>query len=116
MSFSRRTFLERTAAVAAAGFLPRILSAEELEALEFSAKKSAGVAFRGRPMVVSSANGIRGVKVAYDMIVKGEDPLDAAIEGVKIQELDPNDQSVGYGGLPNADGVVQLDASCMHGP
>src|SRR5256884_9337496 len=34
----------------------------------------------------------------------------------KIQELDPNDDSVGYGGLPNAAGVVQLDASCMHGP
>lgn len=116
MSFSRRNFLERTAALAAAGFLPRILSAEEFEALEQGARASAASAFRGRPLVVSSANGIRGVKVAYDMIVKGEDPLDAAIEGVKIQELDPNDQSVGYGGLPNADGVVQLDASCMHGP
>jgi N4-(beta-N-acetylglucosaminyl)-L-asparaginase len=44
------------------------------------------------------------------------DTLDAAIEGVKIQELDPNDTSVGYGGLPNEHGVVQLDASCMHGP
>jgi N4-(beta-N-acetylglucosaminyl)-L-asparaginase len=44
------------------------------------------------------------------------DTLDAAIEGVKIQELDPNDSSVGYGGLPNEEGVVQLDASCMHGP
>lgn len=116
MSFSRRTFLERTASLAAAGFIPRILSAEELDALEFGATQSAGAAFRGRPLVVSSANGIRGVKVAYDMIMKGEDPLDACIEGVKIQELDPNDQSVGYGGLPNAEGVVQLDASCMHGP
>ena len=116
MSFSRRTFLERTAAAAAAGFLPRLLSAEELEALEFGAAQAAGATFRGRPLVVSSANGIRGVKVAYDLITRGEDPLDAAIEGVKIQELDPNDQSVGYGGLPNADGVVQLDASCMHGP
>jgi N4-(beta-N-acetylglucosaminyl)-L-asparaginase len=38
------------------------------------------------------------------------------VEGVKIQELDPNDQSVGFGGLPNEEGVVQLDASCMHGP
>jgi N4-(beta-N-acetylglucosaminyl)-L-asparaginase len=115
MSVSRRLFLERTAALAAAGFLPRILSAEELTALD-APVHSAKQAFRSRPLVISSANGIRGVKVAYDMIVKGEDPLDAAIEGVKIQELDPNDQSVGLGGLPNADGVVQLDASCMHGP
>jgi N4-(beta-N-acetylglucosaminyl)-L-asparaginase len=50
------------------------------------------------------------------MLTKGADPLDAVIAGVNIQELDPEDQSVGYGGLPNADGVVQLDASCMHGP
>jgi N4-(beta-N-acetylglucosaminyl)-L-asparaginase len=42
--------------------------------------------------------------------------LDALIAGVNIVELDPEDTSVGYGGLPNADGVVQLDASCMHGP
>src|SRR5437868_1303171 len=48
--------------------------------------------------------------------MQGADTLDAVIEGVKIQELDPNDDSVGYGGLPNAAGVVQLDASCMHGP
>src|SRR5207247_8780102 len=50
------------------------------------------------------------------MVMQGADTLDAVIEGVKIQELDPNDDSVGYGGLPNAEGVVQLDASCMHGP
>jgi N4-(beta-N-acetylglucosaminyl)-L-asparaginase len=66
--------------------------------------------------VVGSNNGLRGVKVAYDRIVAGEDTLDAIIAGVNIQELDPNDQSVGLGGFPNADGVVQLDASCMHGP
>ena len=47
---------------------------------------------------------------------QGADTLDAAVEGVKIQELDPEDTSVGYGGLPNELGVVQLDASCMHGP
>src|SRR5688500_20086197 len=50
------------------------------------------------------------------MITAGADPLDAVIAGVNIQELNPDDQSVGLGGLPNADGVVQLDASCMHGP
>ena len=69
-----------------------------------------------RPVIVSSTNGIRGVKKAFDLIMGGADPLDAIIEGVKIQELDPTDMSVGYGGLPNAEGVVQLDASCMHGP
>jgi N4-(beta-N-acetylglucosaminyl)-L-asparaginase len=51
-----------------------------------------------------------------EALVAGEDTLDAAVEGVKIQELDPTDMSVGYGGLPNEAGVVQLDASCMHGP
>jgi N4-(beta-N-acetylglucosaminyl)-L-asparaginase len=69
-----------------------------------------------KPVLVASANGIRGVQKAFDLLVQGADTLDAAIEAVKIQELDPNDDSVGYGGLPNALGVVQLDASCMHGP
>ena len=50
------------------------------------------------------------------MMTEGKDVLDALIAGVNIVELDPADTSVGYGGLPNADGVVQLDASCMHGP
>jgi N4-(beta-N-acetylglucosaminyl)-L-asparaginase len=69
-----------------------------------------------KPVAVSSANGLRAVQKAFDLLLQGADTLDAVIEGVKIQELDPADDSVGYGGLPNADGVVQLDASCMHGP
>ncbi|MEK7668332.1 MAG: N(4)-(beta-N-acetylglucosaminyl)-L-asparaginase [Gemmatimonadota bacterium] len=69
-----------------------------------------------RPCVVASANGVRAVQRAFDLMQQGMDTLDAIVEGVKIQELDPNDQSVGYGGLPNEEGVVQLDASCMHGP
>jgi N4-(beta-N-acetylglucosaminyl)-L-asparaginase len=69
-----------------------------------------------RPCVIASSNGLRGVAKAFDLVSKGADTLDAGVEGVKIQELDPTDQSVGYGGLPNAEGVVQLDASCMHGP
>ena len=49
-------------------------------------------------------------------MTQGSDVLDALIEGVNIVELDPEDYSVGYGGVPNAEGVVQLDSSCMHGP
>ena len=71
---------------------------------------------QSRVAAVASANGLRGVERAGQLIAQGMDTLDAAIEGVKIQELDPNDMSVGYGGLPNEEGVVQLDASCMHGP
>ncbi|HEV7366741.1 MAG TPA: N(4)-(beta-N-acetylglucosaminyl)-L-asparaginase [Gemmatimonadales bacterium] len=70
----------------------------------------------GRPAAVSSHNGLRAVNRAMELMLQGSDTLDAAVEGVKIQELDPADNSVGYGGLPNEEGVVQLDASCMHGP
>jgi N4-(beta-N-acetylglucosaminyl)-L-asparaginase len=77
-----------------------------------------------KPMVISSANGNRfknggsvtAVQKAFQMITAGSDVLDAVIAGVNIVELDPLDDSVGYGGLPNADGVVQLDSSVMHGP
>src|SRR6266542_3308097 len=77
-----------------------------------------------KPLVISSANGnqfknggeMTCVQKAFSMITHGDDVLDAVIAGVNIVELDPLDDSVGYGGLPNADGVVQLDSSCMHGP
>ena len=73
-----------------------------------------------RNIVISSANinngGINCCAKAMDMIRSGRDTLDAVIAGVNIVELDPRDHSVGYGGLPNEDGVVELDASCMHGP
>jgi len=66
--------------------------------------------------VISSDNGIRATAEAMEMMRRGSDPLDAVIAGVNIIELDPEDTSVGYGGLPNEDGVVELDASVMHGP
>ncbi|HEY9231010.1 MAG TPA: isoaspartyl peptidase/L-asparaginase [Blastocatellia bacterium] len=69
-----------------------------------------------RPVVVSSANGLRATAKAMEMIRAGRDTLDAVIAGVNIVEDDPKDQSVGYGGLPNEEGVVELDASVMHGP
>jgi N4-(beta-N-acetylglucosaminyl)-L-asparaginase len=77
-----------------------------------------------RPIVIASGNGHRYknggsrtcVEEAFRLLVGGSDPLDAVIAGVNIVERDPEDTSVGYGGLPNADGVVQLDACCMHGP
>ena len=70
-----------------------------------------------KPIVaISSANGRRATAKAYEMIVDGADPLDAVVAGVNIVEADPDDYTVGYGGLPNELGVVQLDAAVMHGP
>jgi N4-(beta-N-acetylglucosaminyl)-L-asparaginase len=77
-----------------------------------------------RPAVIASGNGNRFknggertcVEEAFRLLVSGSDPLDAVIAGVNIVERDPEDTSVGYGGLPNADGIVQLDSCCIHGP
>jgi N4-(beta-N-acetylglucosaminyl)-L-asparaginase len=77
-----------------------------------------------KPVVISASNGNRSkdaegltcVARAFKMITAGADVLDAVVAGVNIVELDPEDTSVGYGGLPNADGVVQLDSCVMHGP
>jgi len=110
MSISRRTFVAATAA----GTTAVALGQGPVVMLRSPAK----------PVVISSANGNRfknggdvtAVEKAWSMIAQGSDVLDAVIAGVNIVELDPLDDSVGYGGLPNAEGVVQLDSSCMHGP
>jgi N4-(beta-N-acetylglucosaminyl)-L-asparaginase len=108
---TRRTFIA-TGATAALGVRSAFGGAPGLQA------------GRPGPVVVSSSNGNRfrnggpltGVELAFQMITRGSDVLDAVIAGVNLCELDPEDTSVGYGGLPNADGIVQLDACCMHGP
>ena len=77
-----------------------------------------------KPVVISDVSGYRyrnggpenSLERAFRGITEGEDVLDALIAGVNIPELDPEESGIGYGGLPNAEGVVQLDACCMHGP
>ena len=122
MSVSRRDFLGAGAAAAAGLALPNLATAMPVITLR-DRSELIPKAFAGRPVIISAANGFdtdqdgkQGLKVAYDMLVKGADPLDAIVAGVQIVELNPKDQSVGLGGLPNEEGVVQLDASCMHGP
>ena len=84
------------------------------------AMQSSGV----RPVVIASGNGHRirnggsetCVETAFRMMTEGEDVLESLIAGVNLNELDPEDGGVGFGGSPNADGIVQLDSCCMHGP
>ena len=69
-----------------------------------------------KTIAISSNNGLRATARAVELMKSGTDTLDAVIAGVNINEEDPEDDSVGYGGLPNEEGVVELDASVMHGP
>ncbi len=71
---------------------------------------------KGRAVLVGSKNALPGMKQYYPDLLAGADPLDVAINVVKVTEANEDDHSVGIGGLPNEDGVVQLDAACMHGP
>jgi len=102
--FSRRDFLRTGMCLSAASFLTpgKIFSHREMEDLKLR--------------VVASGNGLRATEKAMELLKKREDPLDAVIAGVNIVEEDPEDTGVGYGGLPNEEGVVELDASVMHGP
>ncbi|MGH7522717.1 MAG: N(4)-(beta-N-acetylglucosaminyl)-L-asparaginase [Gemmatimonadales bacterium] len=107
MSLSRRSFLGAAGAAAAGS----AIVPEQLFGAPFVLRSR-----RSRPCTVGSENGLRGMAKAVEAMSRGTDPLDAGVEAVKLVELDPSDQSVGYGGLPNAEGVVQLDAACVHGP
>ena len=69
-----------------------------------------------RPVIICAHNGYAYLEAAFAFLKSGGDTLDAAIRVVKGPEDDPNDDSVGLGGLPNEEGVVELDACCMHGP
>lgn len=106
----RRTFVASAAGLAAAGLLPSATARAVAQP-----EPARGDNHRG-PCVIASSNGRATVARALELIGGGADCVDAVVEGVAIVEADPNDSSVGYGGLPNEDGVVQLDSSVMHGP
>jgi N4-(beta-N-acetylglucosaminyl)-L-asparaginase len=69
-----------------------------------------------RPLIISAVNGLHALDKGMDVLKSGGDTLDAVVATVTVVEDDPNDHSVGYGGLPNEEGVVELDACVMHGP
>lgn len=112
--FTRRNFLQTSVAAGA------VASAQSQLASAKPIRKAAGV----RPVVIASNNGntrTNGgeetcVARAFRLMTSGKDVLESLVAGVNIVELDPEDASVGYGGLPDANGDVTLDSCCMHGP
>jgi len=99
MSMTRRSFLRATAASAT------------LPAFHIPPRRRVR-----HPVSVSSSNGFASLELTVDLMADGVSPVDAAVRGVEPVENDPRDSSVGYGGLPNADGVVELDSCVMDGP
>ncbi len=111
MRFSRRDFLG-TVALGTIG-----LGLEAQEAKDKKAEISSSSSRQPvRPIIISAGNGFDSIDEGYEILRQGGDTLDAAMRVVRGPEDDPNDDSVGLGGLPNEEGVVELDACCMHGP
>jgi len=108
---TRREFL----ATAAAGSAVAALGTAAHAATRPAQRKGPGDDHTG-PAVIASGNGLKTVEDAFARMQNSEPPVVAAVMGVGLVEADPNDMSVGYGGLPNEDGVVQLDSCCMDGP
>jgi N4-(beta-N-acetylglucosaminyl)-L-asparaginase len=69
-----------------------------------------------RPVIICANNGLNYLDQAFERLRSGSDTLEVALSVVKGPEDDPKDHSVGLGGLPNEECVVELDACCMHGP
>lgn len=109
MQLTRREFVH-AAGAAAVGLAA---SSESVKAAQVGGVGRGG---RSGPIAISSANGVRACDKAIEMIKAGQDTLDSIVAGINIVEKDPNDHSVGYGGLPNEDGVVELDSCVMDGP
>lgn len=123
-NLSRRSFLGTSSLLAAASAVGGVGAAlaraqpkqgENPGEKDLTQEISTGDAYRG-PCVLASANGLRATTRAHELIAQGYDPADAVVQGVRIIEDDPDDDSVGLGGLPNADGIVELDSCVMHGP
>ena len=120
MTFSRRKFLTSAALsslVAGVGINGGHADVDGASPKSQAASAGGSGSGTGKPpILISSANGWNGIDKGYQMLKDGKDTLDAAIALGKTQEDDPNDMSVGLGGLPNEEGVVELDSCCMHGP
>ena len=120
----RRDFVKTTVQGVAVATTPRALSAQPASLDNEKHSAPAIHTRRSRPLCIADVSSIRftnggsdsAITRAFRGISSGEDVLDAIVAGVNIPELDPEERGIGYGGLPNADGVVQLDSCLMHGP
>ena len=116
MPFSRRDFVKTSVLGAVAAGVGTKAQGEESKPSAGSHEQDAQTGPHKRPIIVCANNGYAYLEDAFAFLKSGGDTLDAALRVVKGPEDDPNDDTVGLGGIPNEEGVVELDACCMHGP
>jgi len=116
VTFSRRKFVKTSVLGAVAAGVGAHSAIPGLNAETGQAGHASQNDAPRHPVIICAFNGYNYVEAAYAFLKSGGDTLDAAIRVVKGPEDDPKDTSVGLGGLPNEEGVVELDACCMHGP
>jgi N4-(beta-N-acetylglucosaminyl)-L-asparaginase len=114
--WSRRKFFFTTVTGSALASASRLFGKSLPELAPGSGLPAAAESTATRPVIISSANGVNALQKGMDILKSGGDTLDAVVAAVSVVEDDPGDDSVGYGGLPNEEGIVELDASVMHGP
>jgi N4-(beta-N-acetylglucosaminyl)-L-asparaginase len=114
MTFSRRDFVRTSVLGAVAAGVGTQAHAESKQSA--AQEPDTHAESHKRPVIVCANNGYAYLENAFAFLKGGGDTLDAALKVVKGPEDDPNDDSVGLGGIPNEEGVVELDACCMHGP
>ena len=114
MAFSRRDFLTTSSlASLALGLDAQTTHVTDGKAAE---QRTEAPRVTGKTIIITRFTGKNVIDEAHQLLLNGGDTLDAAIMVGKAQEDDPNDDTVGLGGMPNEDGVVELDSCCMHGP
>lgn len=106
--WTRRKFFLATAAAGIAASARRAFG----RALQVAKAPAQNV----RPLIISAHNGLKHLDDGMAILKSGGDTLDAVLAVVTKVEDDPHDHTVGLGGLPNEEGVPELDASVMHGP
>jgi N4-(beta-N-acetylglucosaminyl)-L-asparaginase len=119
MTYSRRDFVKTSilgAVAAGVGAPAQDQNHDQEKQHPASSERHAQEESHKRPIIVCANNGFNYLDDAFAFLKAGGDTLDAALRVVKGPEDDPSDDSVGLGGLPNEEGVVELDACCMHGP
>ncbi len=116
MPFSRRDFVKTSVLGAVAAGVGARAQGEESKPTAGPHEQDAETGPHKRPMIICAHNGYAYLEDAFAFLKSGGDTLDAALRVVRGPEDDPNDDTVGLGGIPNEEGVVELDACCMHGP